>query len=117
MSLQQIPIDNAPNQSWNVTVNVNNTPVKLSVTLRFNEIAGYWIMSIKDILGNLLLDSIPLVTGTNPTIGAVQNLLGQFGYLAIGSVAIVNLSGVDVDHPGNLDLGTDFGLFWGDNPA
>ena len=110
MSLQIIPLDNSPNQSWQVTVNVNGRPVPLAVTLRYNEIARYWVMTLKDQSGNLILDSVPFITG----VGQTQNILGQYTYLAIGSATIFNASGISLDYPNNLNLGSDFLLLWGD---
>ena len=44
------------------------------------------------------------------------NLLVPFIYMALGSVYIINVSGVAKDSPDDTDLGTDFQLFWGDTP-
>ena len=120
MSVQIIPLDNSPNQSWEVSVNVDGQPTPLGVILRFNEIAQYWVMTITDQNGNLLLDSVPFVTGVAPdgsNLNAIQNLLNQFSYLDIGSAAVLNASGIAADRPNAFDLGTDFLLLWGDNPS
>jgi hypothetical protein len=109
--IQNIPLNNLPNQTWDVAVRVNGQPVTLQIVLRYNEIARYWIATVRDQDGNLLIDSLPFITGT----GISQNLLGQFAYLAIGSAAIFNASGTPVDHPNNQDLGKDFLLLWGEN--
>jgi hypothetical protein len=87
--VQNIPLDNSPNQVWNVTVLVDDVPVTLSIVLRYNELAEYWVATVRDINGNVLLDSLPFVTGD----GISQNLLGQFAYLGIGSATIFNASG------------------------
>ncbi len=120
MSVQVIPLDNSPNQSWEVSVNVDGQPTPLGVVLRFNEIARCWVMTITDQNGNLVLDSVPFVTGIAPdgtNLNAIQNLLHQFSYLNIGSAALLNASGVTADRPNAFNLGTDFLLLWGDNPA
>src|ERR1039457_6822506 len=85
-----VPLDNSPNQNFQVTVNVNGK------------------MTISDTLGNIVLDSIPLITGVWPA----ANLLRQFQYLGIGSVYILNASGPipGLDYPNNTDLGSDFVL-------
>lgn len=85
---QNIPLDNSPNQIWNVSVDVDGKSIPLSITLRYNEIAEYWVMTIRDGNGNLVLDSIPFVTGA----GASQNILEQFVYLKIGSATLFNAS-------------------------
>lgn len=115
---QIIPLDNSPNQTFQVPVNVvtatqpTGQVVILSVILRYNDEAGYWVMTFQDSSGNLLLDSIPLLPGENSAV----NILGQYAYLQIGSAAVVNYSGTTKDHPDNTDLGTDFILVWGDTP-
>jgi hypothetical protein len=86
--VQNIPLDNSPNQVWRATVLVNNKPVTIIVTLRYNEIAQYWVATIRDGKNNLLLDSLPFVTGD----GISQNLLSQFAYLGIGSATVFNAS-------------------------
>lgn len=114
MSDQIIPLDAAPNQSFKVTVNVGARQVSLGVTLRYSEPAAYWVMTLVDEAGNLLLDSVPLVTGQFPA----ANILGQYQHLEIGSAYVVNASSVPApDYPNNLDLGTDFLLAWGDQVA
>jgi len=86
--VQNIPLDSSPNQVWNVSVNVGGQSVPLRLALRYNEIAEYWVATIWDGQGNLLLDSIPFVTGE----GIAQNILSQFRYLQIGSATIFNAS-------------------------
>lgn len=113
MPNQIIPLDNAPNQSFEAPLNVDGGVTSVFITLRYNEIAQYWAMTIQDINGNLLLDSVPFLTGDNPA----DNILGQFAYLEIGSALIFNASQVPIDHPNNTDLGTDFLLIWSDTPA
>lgn len=110
MADQIIPLDSAPNQSFKVTVNVDGKLISLGVTLRYNEAADYWTMTLTDGSGNLLLDSIPLLTGGFPA----ANILGQYAHLGIGSALIANASGVQSpDYPSNQDLGSDFLLIWG----
>lgn len=113
MPNQLVPLDNAPNQSFELPVNVDGSPISLFVQLRYNEIAQYWVMTIKDLSGNLILDSVPFLTGSAPA----GNILGQFAYKEIGSALILNASQVAKDHPTNNDLGTDFLLIWSDTPA
>ncbi len=88
--VQNIPLNNSPNQEWDVAVNVDGVPVTLVLTLRYNEIAKYWVATVRDSQGDLLVDSVPFVTGE----GISQNILGQFAYLAIGSATIYNASQV-----------------------
>jgi hypothetical protein len=89
--VQNVPLNNSPNQEWDVAVNVDGQPVTLVITLRYNEIAQYWVATIRDADGNVLLDSIPFITGE----GISQNILGQFAHLAIGSATVFNASQVN----------------------
>jgi hypothetical protein len=111
MSLQLINTTNAPNQTLQVSLNVNNAILKLNITLRFNEMAQYWVLGILDQNNNMLVDSIPLLTGTWPA----ANILQQCQYLGIGSAYIINLGTAVADYPGVNDLGSNFLLIWGDN--
>jgi hypothetical protein len=113
MSQQIVPLTTAPNQTLSVPLNIDGGVSDYYLTLGYNEIAQYWVMSVSDTFGNLILDSIPFITGGAP--GA--NILGQFAYLGIGSAYVINASGVSTpDYPNNLDLGTDFVLLWSDTP-
>jgi hypothetical protein len=73
--------------------------------------AQYWLMSVSDSQGNLLLSSVPMVTGSWPA----ANLLAQQGYLNIGSAYIINLGQVPDDYPNANELGSAFLLLWDDN--
>lgn len=108
MSLQVIPLDTNPNQTWQVAVSINGLVVNFFVLLQYNEIAQYWSMNIYDNSQVLLLAGIALVTGLN--------LLRQFQYLGIGSLYILNASGIaSPNFPDDTNLGSDFVMLWGDN--
>ena len=109
---QIIPLTPAPNQSFSVTLQVDGAPLTLNLALRWSEMAGYWVMTIFDSAMNLLLDSVPLITGWYPA----ANVLAQYGYLGIGSAYILNNGTSDSDYPGRDDLGTNFSLLWDDTP-
>lgn len=110
---QIIPLTNQSNQSLTVALSVDNAVLTLQLVVRYAELIGYWLMSISDSNGNLLLDSIPLVTGAWPA----ANLLGQYRSLQIGSAYVLNASGVAMDSPDATNLGTDFIVLWSDTPA
>lgn len=140
MSLQQIPITNSPNQSFTVSLQVDGSPLSLNVTLKYNEMAGYWMLSLSDINNNLLVDSVPVLCGGYPA----ANLLQQQRYLGIGSWYVINVSnglptggsGIGygggfygqgpyggqsgqggTDYPDSTNLGTSFQLWVGDTPT
>jgi hypothetical protein len=110
---QIIPLTSDPNQSFTSTLQVDGAALTLNFTVKWNEMAGYWVMSVSDSSDDLLLDSIPMITGWYP--GA--NLLAQYGYLKIGSAFIINVGTSDSDYPGKSDLGTNFQLLWSDTPV
>lgn len=107
---QIVPLTPSPNQTFAVNLQVDGAPLTLQLTVSWNEMAGYWVLSISDAAGNLLIDSIPLITGWYPA----ANLLAQYGYLKIGSAFILNEGSLAFsDYPGRNDLGSGFVLLWG----
>ena len=112
MALQIVPLSPSQ-QSVTAQLQVDGASLTLTLSIHWSEMAGYWVMTILDSQGNLLLDSIPLVTGWYPA----ANLLAQYGYLHIGSAYVLNLGVTESDYPGNTDLGAGFILVWGDTAA
>lgn len=119
MSQQLLAVNSNPNQTLNLALTVDGNSLNLQLFLHFNEVADYWTMSVTYLSGvlaftggQLLLDSIPLVTGNDP----VCNVLRQYSYLKIGSCFIVNISGTAGGNPGAANLGTGYAMIWGDSP-
>jgi hypothetical protein len=110
VSLQTIPLTSSPQQSFTVQLQVDGGPLTLQLTISWSEMAGYWVMSISDANGVLLVDSVPIITGVYPA----ANLLAQQQYLQIGSAYILNLGNSQADYPGVNNLGSDFVLIWDD---
>ena len=110
MPAQIVPLDTSPNQNFQIALSVDGATLTLQLTIRYNEMASLWMMTIRDSSGNLLLDSVPMVTGDFPA----GNLLQQHGYLKIGSAYIINVSGGTSDRPDATNLGTSFLLLWSD---
>ena len=108
---QIIPLTNDPNQTLTVALNVNGGVLRLGLFIAYSEMAQYWLMSVSDSQGNLLLSSVPMVTGSWPA----ANLLAQQSYLNIGSAYIINLGQVPDDYPNANELGSAFLLLWDDN--
>jgi hypothetical protein len=113
MPAQIVPLTNQPNQGLVVALAIDAGTTTLQLDISYSEIAQYWLMAISDRNGNLLVDSIPMLTGYYPA----ANLLCQFVYLGIGSAYILNASGVAMDYPNSTNLGTDFLLLWDDTPG
>jgi hypothetical protein len=104
-----LPFTSQPGQSFNTTGTIDGKTLTLQLTADYNEMALYWVLTVSDRLGNLLLSSIPLITGAN--------VLGQYAYLAIGSMFVINASGVAMDSPDAENLGSDFLVLWDNTPA
>lgn len=112
MANQIIPLTTQPNQTFQIALNVNNATLRLTLNINYNEMANYWVMTVSDSNGNLIVDNVPLVTGSWPA----ANILDAYQYLNIGSAYVINVSNSDInDYPNATDLGTDFVLLWGDN--
>ena len=112
MPSQLVPLTSDPGQTATVSLSIDAHIVTLQLAVTYSEMAGYWVLRIKDRAGNLLLDSIPLLAGVYPA----ANLLGQYAYLAIGSAFVINASGTPDDSPDSTSLGSDFVLLWDDTP-
>lgn len=113
MAGQIIPLTSSPNQTVRVDLSVDGSTLTLTLKIFYNEISSYWCMSILDTNGNLLLDSVPMLSGVWPA----SNILGQYGYLQIGSAYLINVSGVSEDNPTASNLGSDWQLLWSDTAS
>lgn len=109
--MQLVQLDPSPGQTFKVTLNVNGGILNLALALNYNGMAGYWMLTVFDALGNLLLSNIPMLTGTWPA----ANMLQPYGYLRIGSAFLINISGDPGDYAGPANLGRDYQLIWDDN--
>jgi hypothetical protein len=137
--IQVIPLTNDPNQSFTVVLQIDGAPLTLNVTIKYNSMAGYWVLAVYNASNNLLIDSTPLLTGSYPA----GNIFAQQAYLQIGAWYIVNISNLSVDtgseegygeggygaggyggqlgqggfdYPNDTNLGTDFQLWVDDTP-
>ena len=108
---QTIPLTNAVNQTLQTNLTINGTNMIFNLTVMYNEISGYWVMTIADSTNTILVDSIPLLANIYPA----GNLLGQFEYLQIGEWYIINVSNIPSDIPTYSNLGIDYILTVGDN--
>ena len=111
MNYVEIPLTTDPNQNFIITIPVDNKNITLSLFIRFNSIGNYWVMQVKDKSGNILIDSLPLITGDYPA----GDLLGQYQYLNIGSATLIKTGSSAQDNPNSTNLGSDFILVWGDS--
>jgi hypothetical protein len=113
MFVQTIPLDVLHNQTFQTVLAIDGVNRTFEFFIRWNEMAGYWVMRITDpSSGEILIDSIPLVTGQIPA----HNLLGQYSYMKIGSAYLINTGANPLEDPTEEDLGINFTLVWGDTP-
>jgi hypothetical protein len=110
MSAQLVPLIIQPNQRFTIQLNVNGQALTLNLVLAYSAMAGYWQLAVSDVNGNLIVASVPLVTGLYPD----ANLLAQYEYLQIGEAYMLNTGDGGADYPGQYDL-SQFSLLWSDN--
>lgn len=103
-----IPLTNDPNKTIKTTVAVGSKNVTLTLFFHYNEAASYWCMRVTDVDNNVLIDSLPLITGNYPS----SDLLGQYKYLDIGGAYLLKASKSDLDYPDDNTLGDIFKLVW-----
>jgi uncharacterized protein DUF6983 len=110
---QEIQLSNSPNQTLPVSLIVDGKSLNLILFLGFNEIAEYWTMDVSDQNNNLLLASVPLITGNEPAC----NVLKQYAYMEIGSCFIINNTGSSIPNwPGATGWTGGWVMVWGDTP-
>ena len=110
MADRNVPLTNAPQQSFTTTLPVDGNQLILGMSVRFDEMCQYWLLSISDSSGNPLLANVPLLCGDYPT----ANILAQHSYLQIGSAYVLNVSGTSDENPGANSWSGDFQLMWSD---
>ena len=109
-----IPLTTAPNQTMTVNLPINGGTLTLNLSIYYNENGlngNFWVMDIADQLGNPLVSSVPLVTGTWPA----GNILAPWDYLRIGAATVLNLAGSATDIPDDSTLGSQYVLVWSPN--
>lgn len=114
MSLYQIPVTSAPDQSFAVTVEIDGKNKNFGCRLRYNTVGNYWFLTISDgKTDEILVDDIPILCGIYP----YADLLKPYRYKGLGSMFIVPAKDRSPDRPDSTNLGTDYYLLWGDTIA
>lgn len=78
--------------------------VSYNMAYHWNTPSNCWLMDIADANGNLLVGSVPLVTGAD--------LLGQFSYLNIGGALLAQTSNDANAVPTYANFGLEGNLFF-----
>ena len=84
----------------------------LILRLRYNTIAGYWVLGISDENDEPLIAGIPLLANLYPT----ANLLRPWRYLRIGSLYLIASGKEATGTPTDTDLATEYTMIWGYTP-
>lgn len=104
--LSIIPITATPNHKFSSKIPVDGKNIILGFELQYNELAGYWIITIHNERGEPLIAGIPAVPA--------QNILEQYDYLEIGRAYIVPAQTLKEQWPSRYTLGAQWYLVWGD---
>jgi hypothetical protein len=110
MAARVIPLTSDPDQNFSCSLPIDSQNITLYFRLRYNTIAGYWVATIVNSQGVMLIDSMPLFNGQYPS----ADLLRQHKYLKIGSAYIIKTGQSSDDSPTEYNLGREFVLIWGD---
>lgn len=106
-----IPLTTLPDQTFTITLPIDDKNIELSMRVRYNTEAEYWTIGIVDVAtGTQIIDGMPLLVGQYPA----ANMLGQLKYLGIGGMAVVPNGTPITDSPNDTNLGSDFILIVGD---
>lgn len=100
----EITLSSKPNQTYSVSVSGTNRNVTFNITQSYNEIAGYWMIGIYDQANNPIVLNIPLLPG--------YDLLGQYGYLNIGELYLINYGDQTIEVPNDTNIENNFKLLW-----
>lgn len=110
--MYKIPLTNYPNQSFTCNVPVNGSNIEFRFELWYNEVAGYWLLSLYKVIGNVpLFSNLPLLHSIN----TFSNILCQLGYKNIGGCIIAPTYIDRRSMPDDNGLGTTYIMVWGDN--
>ena len=93
-----------PNQTYTVTIPGAKRNITFILTQSYNAQAGYWVLGIYDKSNTPIVLNIPLFCG--------YDLLGQYGYLDIGSLYLINAGDQTIEYPNDTNIDNNFELVW-----
>ena len=102
----QIPLDNLPNHSFDITLSIKGKNQTFNLFTSYNE-GHYWTIQFRDRYKKPITDSIPLLVG--------ENLFQGLEYLEIGELYLITKSDMAEEVPNVENIGTDYLLLWRDN--
>lgn len=87
-----------------MTISGTKRNVTFILTQSYNAQAGYWVLGIYDQTDSPIVLNLPLFCG--------QDLLGQYGYLNIGHLCLVNIGDQSIEYPNADNIDGNFELAW-----
>lgn len=93
-----------PNQTYTITISGSRRNITFILTQSYNAQAGYWVLGIYDNTNSPIILNIPLLCG--------YDLLGQYRYLNIGSLFLVNIGDQSIEYPNADNIDGNFELAW-----
>lgn len=103
-----IPINTKPNNTFTCKIPIDGGNVTLVFRTHYNEVAGYWVVSVSRSDGTELIRNLPMLPA--------QNILEQYSYMGIGSACIISAHQVKAEWPDAENLGSEWLLVWSDTP-
>lgn len=103
-----IPITTKPNNVFSCKIPVDGGNTTLVFKTHYNEVAGYWMVSVSKGDGTELIHNLPMLPA--------QNILEQYSYMEIGSACILSNHQVAEQWPNEANLGSEWLLVWSDTP-
>lgn len=110
--LYKMKLKNTPNQSFVLNnIIIDGVSRAFRVDLSYRELCGYWTMSLYDqYTQEQIVSEMPLVTGL--FLDRAGNMLDQMKYLNLGQIGIFPETDNTTDYPNDVNIETDFALFW-----
>ena len=105
--MQQIPLDNSPNQNFDVTLDIDGKNVDFNLFFSWNDFGKYWTLDIRDKSKTPLVTNLPLVIN--------EDLLIDLDYLKIGKPILARISTDYEERPDINTIGTNYVFVWGGN--
>lgn len=95
---------NKPNQTFSATIPQGANNIRLAFFVNWNEISGFWQMTIGNIeTQEQLINLMPLVN---------EFPLHQYQYFNISEIFMIKIGNTSHDYPDIADWGENFNLFW-----
>lgn len=111
--MYKIPLTNSPNQSFSSTIPVGNENIEFEFYLSYNDVAGYWMLTLtKSETQEILFSELPLLC----SFIYYNNMVTQLSYKNFGSIYITVIQDKEkASMPDDQNIGSSYIMLWGDN--